>query len=197
MLPLELNQQTGTVAAALTLTPVNVTEAKGYGMLLDLTVATAATKTFLDANVNTTDNTITISAHGYYTGLRVAATTTGTLPGGLSATNYWVIRIDANTIKLASSAANALAGTVVDITSAAGGGTHTLTPAAITGASYKLQYSVDGVTYIDSGVTNNVTATASFLHEKVDPMFNWVRVVWAITTGQVAYSVSTIVKGER
>jgi len=197
MIPLELNTQTGTVAAALTLTPVDVTNAKGYGMLLNLTVATADSNTFADEDVDVDANTITNAAHGYYTGLKVAATTTGTLPAGLSATDYYVIRVDADTIKLATSAANAIAGTAVDITAAAGGGTHTLTPAALSGASYKLQYSMDGVTYIDSGVTNNVTTTAKFLHEKVDPMFNWVQVVWTLTAGQIGYTVSTLVKGER
>jgi hypothetical protein len=196
MKPIILDTQSGTVAAALTLTPVDVKKAKGYGILLDLTVATAAAKNFLDAAVNVTANTITISAHGYYTGLKVAASTTGTLPGGLSATDYYVIRVDADTIKLATSAAFALAGSAVDITSAAGGGTHTLTPAAISGASYKLQYSMDNVIWIDAGVTNNVTATSQFLHEKVDPMFNFVQVVWALSAGQIGYSVQTLVKEE-
>lgn len=196
MKPIKLDSQTGTAAAALTLTPVDVIQAKGYGVLVACTVATAAVKTFLDAAVDVTANTITIASHGYYTGLKVAATTTGTLPGGLSATDYYVIRVDASTIKLSTSAANAIAGTEVDITSAAGGGTHTLTPAALAGASYKLQYSLDGITYIDSGVTNNVTVTASFLHEKVDPMFNYVQLVWAMSAGQIAYSVSTLVKEE-
>lgn len=142
------------------------------------------------------DNTITIASHGYATGLKAALTTSAAdLPAGLSATNYWVIKIDANTIKLATSAANALAGTAVNFTDS-GTGTHTLTPAAITGGSYKLQASHDGVTYFDLSVTNNVTATADFIHEKIDPMFNYVRVVWAVTTGQIAYSVYTLVKGE-
>jgi hypothetical protein len=141
------------------------------------------------------NNTITIASHGYATGLKVAATTAGTLPTGLSATDYYVIKVDASTIKLASSAANAIAGTAVNITGD-GSGTHTLTPAALGGGSYKLQYSLDGTTYIDSGVTNNVTTTASFLHEKVDPMFNFVRLVWAMTAGQIAYIVTTLVKEE-
>lgn len=191
----ELNTQSGNVAAALNLTAVNVKAAKGHGIFVSTIVATPAAKTFVDANVSVANDTITITAHGYATGLKAAATTSGTLPGGLSATNYWVIKVDADTIKLATSAANALLGTAVDITSAAGGGTHTLTPAAISGGSYKLQCSMDdGSTYVDLGVTNNVTATADFLHEKLDPMYTHVRLVWAITTGQIAYIVQTLVK---
>lgn len=192
-----LDSQSGNVAAALNLTSVNLKQAKGYGIYINTTVTTPAVKTFLDANVSAAADTITIASHGYATGLRVAATTAGVLPAGLSATNYWVIKVDASTIQLATSAANALAGTVVNITAAAGGGTHTLTPAAITGGSYKVQVSVDDSTWFDlASVTNNVTATADFMHEKIDPMFNYLRVVWAVTTGQIAYVVNTLVKGE-
>lgn len=60
------------------------------------------------------------------TGTRVQLTTTTTLPAGLSlATDYYVIRVSATTIKLATSLANAQAGTQVDITDQ-GTGTHTL-----------------------------------------------------------------------
>lgn len=192
---IELNTQTGNVAAALNLTAVSLYNANRCGVVVSTTVATPVAKTFLDANVTVATDNIAISAHGYATGLRVAATTSGVLPAGLSATNYWVIAVDANNIKLASSAANALLGTAVDITAAAGGGTHTLTPASITGASYKLQQSYDGVLFQDiASATNNVTVTADFVHELPTPTYNYVRVVWVITTGQIAYNVYTNVK---
>lgn len=142
-------------------------------------------------------NEITIASHGFATGLKVAATTTSALPTGLSATDYWVIKVDANTIKLATSAANAIAGTAVNITGD-GAGTHTLTPAAISGGSYKLQISFDGVTYYDlaSGGAN-ITATADFQHQLVDPAYNYLRVLFAVTTGQIAYVINTLVKEEQ
>jgi hypothetical protein len=57
---------------------------------------------------------------------KVQLTTTTTLPAGLSlATNYYVIKITDDTCKLASSYANAVAGTPIDITDA-GTGTHTI-----------------------------------------------------------------------
>lgn len=60
------------------------------------------------------------------TGTRVQLTTTTTLPGGLAtATNYYVIKVTDSTCKLATSYANAIAGTAIDITSA-GTGTHTM-----------------------------------------------------------------------
>jgi len=60
------------------------------------------------------------------TGTRVQLTTTTTLPAGLAlATNYYVIRVTDSTCKLATTYANAVAGTAIDITST-GTGTHTM-----------------------------------------------------------------------
>ena len=57
---------------------------------------------------------------------RVQLTTTTTLPAGLSlATDYYVIKVTDLTCKLATSYANAVAGTAIDITDA-GTGTHTI-----------------------------------------------------------------------
>lgn len=57
---------------------------------------------------------------------RVQLTTSGTLPTGLSlATDYYVIKVTDTTCKFATSYANAVAGTAVDITGA-GSGTHTI-----------------------------------------------------------------------
>lgn len=117
--------------------------------------------TFVDGDVDVDENTITLTAHEFKTGLKVAATTSGTLPGGLSATDYFVIVVDENTIKLATSLANAEAGTAVDITSAAGGGTHTLTPATSAGNVLKLQSSNDGTNFEDLGSYTVTIATTS------------------------------------
>lgn len=54
--------------------------------------------------------------------LTIAVVSTGTLPTGITAaTTYWAIRVSATSIKLATSLANALAGTPVDITAAGTG----------------------------------------------------------------------------
>lgn len=61
------------------------------------------------------------------TGTRNRLTTSGTLPAGLAtATDYYLIRQSDSTFKLATSYANAIAGTAIDITSA-GTGTQTIT----------------------------------------------------------------------
>ena len=83
---------------------------------------------FTDADVNTGTSTITITGHQFSTGDIVRFTTTGVLPSGL-ATNadFWVIVAGPNEIQLASSFADAINGTAITISSASGGGTHTVT----------------------------------------------------------------------
>jgi len=57
---------------------------------------------------------------------KVRVTTTGTLPTGLALdTDYWLVRQSATTAKVATTFANAIAGTVVSYTNG-GSGTHTL-----------------------------------------------------------------------
>ena len=85
-------------------------------------------KTFNAATaVNLTNNTITIASHGYSTGdVVIYDKNGGTIVTGL--TNYavyFVISVNANTIKLATSAGNATLGTAVDLT-VLGSGTHRL-----------------------------------------------------------------------
>lgn len=65
------------------------------------------------------------------TGEAVALTTTGTLPAGLSVTTYYVIDTGNGSYYLATSRANALAGTYVNITGL-GSGTHTINSASET-----------------------------------------------------------------
>jgi hypothetical protein len=77
--------------------------------------------------VNLATEEMTVTSHGWVTGDQVVAM--GTLPTGLvTSTTYYVIRVDANTLKLASTWANAMAGTSVDLT-VLGPGTGTLVQA--------------------------------------------------------------------
>lgn len=70
--------------------------------------------TFTSAAVNTGTGNLNIPAHGLTAYEPVYLTTTGTLPLGLSvSTAYFVIIVDANNIKLASSYANAVGGTAI------------------------------------------------------------------------------------
>ncbi len=77
----------------------------------------------------TSANTFTATAHGWTTGQLVSLINVGgALPTGLSTlTNYYVIRLTANTFSLATSLANALAGSAIAVAypGGAGTGTHT------------------------------------------------------------------------
>lgn len=85
---------------------------------------------FSDSDVTTGTDNINITSHGYVDLQKVQVSNSGgALPTGLSAsTDYWIIYVDADNFKLASSYANSVADSAVDITAAAGGGTHTIEP---------------------------------------------------------------------
>ena len=112
---------------------------------LDITTVIAgnnpSNQTFVDGDVTVGTDQIAITSHGFLTGMKITElTTTGTLPTGLSlSTVYYVIKVDDDTIQLATSQANAVAGTQVDITAASGGGTHTISVATSLAGSVKLQ----------------------------------------------------------
>lgn len=83
---------------------------------------------FVDGDVTVGTDLINEVAHGLQTGDVVQLTTTGVLPTPLAtATDYYVIRVDADNFKLAASAKDAERSLAIDITAAAGGGTHTVT----------------------------------------------------------------------
>ena len=69
--------------------------------------------------VSTTNNTITLSSHGLSTGDPVYYYAASNVIGGLNISSlYFVIATDSNTIKLATTATNATAGTAINLTSA-------------------------------------------------------------------------------
>ncbi len=156
-------------------------------------VTTAGTS----AAVNTTANTATITAHGQLTGSKVALTTAGTLPTGVTATNYWLIVVDANTVKFASSLANSALGTAIDLTTP-GFGTHTITPVALstTGAVAKLQVSNDGTNFADvTSATVTITSAGNTYWELCvqatgrDLYPSVFRILFTPTTGTVTLTV--------
>ncbi len=67
-------------------------------------------------SVDTADNTFTSNGHPFLTGDRVVVSSTGTIPAGLAANSaYYTINDTVNTIKFASTYANAIAGSDIDI----------------------------------------------------------------------------------
>jgi hypothetical protein len=79
------------------------------------------------ANVDYTNDRITISSHGLNTGDSVLYETSGAVTGLADDTTYFVIYVDENTISLATTAANATAGTKISLTTGAGHASDTFT----------------------------------------------------------------------
>lgn len=122
-------------------------------------------------------NEITLNAHGLNTADSVFlnAPTDAVVPGGLTAnTQFWAIVIDANTISLASSSANASAGTAITLASA-GTNSPTLTNPADASAAigtittgndavFQIQdhgFSTSDVVYFDASIAFTQTTPAA------------------------------------
>ncbi len=109
---------------------------------VDISAIGAGTQTITLAGVDVAVDGLRVTAHGMQSGDGpVRVSTTGTLPVGLvAATDYWIIRLSADTFGLATSKALALAGTKINLTGI-GVGTHQLVRAATIG----LDLSADGI----------------------------------------------------
>lgn len=164
-----------------------------------VTVNTGAANTIAaDTGVDiATDQLTTATAHGYFTGLKVRFTSTGTLPAGLAtSTDYFVIAVSASVFAVGSSLANAQAGTKVNITdTGTAASTITVTPTAIAGASVILQKSNDGVNYDDIGSATAITVSANVWLSIVDPTHRWARLKYVITAGSMSTTNNILVKG--
>ena len=162
--------------------------------------ADVTARVFASSAVDTTNDLVTLVAHGLITGTVGQLTTTGALPTGLSlATNYFIIRLSADTFAFATSLANAIAGTKIDLT-AQGSGNDTFTPSAKSGS---LQYQVSNVALPDaaaastdwvnkgSAVTiSGAAATTSAEYSAEAVAYRWFRAVYTHTSGQ--YSLQSI-----
>jgi len=166
------------------------------------TVTTASAAALASAtDINSTTNVFTKTSHGFYTGLKVALTTGTTLPTGLSATNYYVIRLTSSTFQVATSQTNALAGTAVDF-SDNGTGTQTFTPAALGTCTVKLQGTNDDAsdsrvtpTWSDLANAQTVTATGSYMWQVADAAYAYVRITGTTDAGQVVMAAKLNAKG--
>ena len=110
----------------------------------------AFTTTFNGANasiVNHSADTITINNHRFLTGSRVTYTNGGggNITGLTNGTVYFTIKVDHNTIKLATNASNANSGTAINITGTGTGNAHTLS-VAFDGVNKKFVATYDGGT---------------------------------------------------
>ena len=98
-----------------------------YTVKANFKIGTA--KTWATTDVDLVNDTIRIANHGFKTGDAVGLSTTGAVPTGLTAlsTAYYIIQVDGSKVGLATSRANAFAGTKVNLT-AVGSGVGTIMP---------------------------------------------------------------------
>lgn len=199
----KINKTTETIAAFAATTystgvdlNSNLGGAKGWSCIASVTSAAATAHDFATTDVNTTTDIITSTAHGYVTGRKVQFTTTTTLPAGLSLlTDYFIIATSLNGFAVATTLVLAQAGTKVNITDQ-GTGTHTVTPVALAGATCKVQLSIDNVIYVDKASSSqNITASTDLFTSDVDVMYQYARLAFTLTAGQISASVVTLQKG--
>lgn len=100
---------------------------------------------FLDAAVTTGTEIINIPTHGMVTSDRfILKNDGGALPEPLAASqNYYAIVIDGDNFKVSDSIQNSIDGVAIDITSAAGTGTHTMFPFAAFDYDYQFNLPSD------------------------------------------------------
>jgi hypothetical protein len=141
----------------------------------------------IPSEVDIVSNTVTVPDHGYTTGFKVQLTTDGTLPAGLStATDYFLIVVDENTLQFAASLANAQAGTEIDLTTEGSKGAEaTITGVALAGASVKFQCSNDGTTWADIQTATAITVDGSTFLNQPSVAYRYFKAVKALTSGQV------------
>lgn len=125
-----LNIGCNLVAAAGAPWQAKLVDLQGYYRLATTNVTGTTTRTLINSNTFTASSSsglLLTYTNDFNTYTKVRFTTTTTLPTGLSlATDYWLVRVSATTARVATSLANAIAGTVVAFTDA-GTGTHTMT----------------------------------------------------------------------
>jgi len=173
----------------------------------DVQVAAAAAPLAggVDSAVDVDANTITITGHAFETGLKVGVSSSATLPNPLSATDYYVIKIDADTFKLATSMALAVAGTAVNLTNqGSSGATITFTPAATAG-TFAIEASNNYSSAYGTGTWSALTFSPSltavsgssgdFLVTLSVYPYSWIRLVYTPTAGDVDIVATISAKG--
>lgn len=125
-----MNVSAQIVAAAGAPWQVKLVDVQGYYRMSTTNVTGTGSRTLINSNTVTASSSsglLLTYTNDFNTFSRVRFTTTTTLPTGLSlATDYWIVRVSATTCRVATSLANAIAGTVIAFTDA-GTGTHTMT----------------------------------------------------------------------
>ena len=105
---------------------------------------------------------VTLNSHGLSTGYPVSFTTSGALPTGLNVgTVYYVIYVNANTFQLATTLANAWAGTAITTTGSQSG-THTINRGLVYLANHGLYLGEPIYFTTTGGLPTGITASTTY-----------------------------------
>jgi hypothetical protein len=152
----------------------------------------------VDSEIDIPNDKVSIPSHGYLVGLKGQLTTTGTLPAGLSTTtDYWIIPVDSNHVSFATTRANAIAGTAIDLTDE-GTGVHTFTSTSGSAGTIKLQACNDLDTDDWKDITNSsvtINGNSNDLWPIGPVWYKYARVYIDITTGQLTFTSRFVTKG--
>jgi hypothetical protein len=151
----------------------------------------------VNSEVDLENGSLLIPSHGMPLGLKIRLTTTGTLPAPfLTATDYFVIPVDTNSVQLAASLADALAGEFIEIEDqGSSGGVGTLTAVALAGATVTFQKSNDGQTWVNIQSATSISSDGSVLLSQPNVSYRYFKAVKALTAGVVDLKALVLVVG--
>lgn len=139
-------------------------------------------------------NLIVSVGHGMKTGLKVRATSTGSLPTGISqGVDYYIIRNSADIFSLATSQENAVDGILITLTG--GSGVHTFTIQPSTPVNVSVEQSIDNEIWVPlSGSTSTLRSTPIMLEQDAS-YYHSVRVRIDCDGGQHNVNVKLMLRG--
>lgn len=167
-----------------------------YDVIANPSAAVIATANISLSSDPTHPSEFNKTAHGFITGLKVQATTAGTLAVPLALlTDYYVIKVSADYFALATTYANAVAGTRIAITNV-GVTSTTLTPVALAGASVEFFKSNDGSNWTSIQTATAITVDGSVFLEVANVSYRYFKVVKSLTAGIVDVDALVLVIGD-
>lgn len=185
-------ESTSVVTSSVTTTASDVTNSGSIAVASVITVDTNAAGTYNASSL--TANQLTVTAHGWKTGVKGQMTTANTLPTGLAtSTDYFVIVVNANTVKFATSYANAIAGTAISLSG--GVSTSVFTPTSLAGGTVQAQWSNTNVStdWINIGSATSITTSVNFGVTVDRPAYKYLRLTFTITAGSLTAATTSVI----
>jgi len=166
---------------------INVNDAYGYEAFVKASFVTISPLVIASTGWDAATDVITSVAHGLKTGMVFQVTTSGGLPTGISgSTDYWIIYLTDDTFAVATSLANAEAGTKVNFTTA-GTGNHTLTQQTNV-ATFVVQSSPDDTNWFTHDAMSAVSIVSAEQNKHFESAAKHLRLAVSIAKGAATLS---------